>query len=247
MTNGLATEAAGLELPTPGDGRLLIEVWSDVVCPWCWIGWTRLSKALRDFGHADQVLVVPRAYRLMPGLSLRPVADIISAKMRLPVHEVPAMLRQVEAVAASEGLAYHLAGTVTGDTLDAHRLIKLAQARGKGHEVLERLYRGYLSEQASVFEHASLLSLAVEVGLDREDAQAVLDSDAFRVEVDADQRALQALGGNGVPFFLIGGRIAISGAQPQAIFARALQDGWSARPAVVADGAVCGPDGCAIP
>lgn len=135
---------------------LLVDVWSDVVCPWCWIGWTRLGKALRDSGHVDQVTVVPRAFRLMPGMPLRPTEEVVAA--RPPASEVPAVFRQVEAMAASEGLTYRLAGTLTGDTLEAHRLFKLAQARGKGHEALERFYRGYLSEQASIFERQPVVA-----------------------------------------------------------------------------------------
>ncbi|SDG99780.1 Predicted dithiol-disulfide isomerase, DsbA family [Pseudomonas flavescens] len=229
------------------DGKLLIEAWSDVVCPWCWIGWTRLNKALDAFGHTGQITVVPRAYRLMPGMRPTPIAEIIAAKTRLPVSEVPAMLHQVETVAATEGLAYDLAGTLAGDTIDAHRLIQFAQEQGRGHALLERLYRAYLSEHTSVFDHDSLLSIAVDAGLEREEARKVLGSDAVMARVEEDQLALQALGGSGVPFFRIGGRYLISGAQPQEVFAKALQQAWDERPVVVVQGAVCGPDGCALP
>ncbi|OYW17052.1 MAG: hypothetical protein B7Z52_07385 [Burkholderiales bacterium 12-64-5] len=232
-------------LPRSSD-KLTVEIWSDVICPWCWIGVTRLSKALRAFGRPDQVTVVHHAFRLMPGAPPRAVEEVVSAKMGIARERAAIVFAEVEAVAASEGLTYRLAGTFTGDTLDAHRLVKLAEAKGRGHEGLETFYRGYLSEQASVFERESLLDLAEKAGLDHEEAAAVLDGNAFLAEVDADQRSLQALGGNGVPFFLIGGKYAISGAQPQATFLKALQQAWEERPVTIERGNVCGPDGCEI-
>ncbi|MFC3061595.1 DsbA family oxidoreductase [Paenirhodobacter populi] len=228
---------------------LAVEIWSDVVCPWCWIGATRFARALSGFEHRDRVAVTHHAYRLMPGMAPRPVEEIVAAKMGLPASQAGAVFRQVEEAAAGEGLEYHLAGTLTGDTLDAHRLIKLAAQEGRANAMLLRLYRAYLSEKVSVFDHASLLALAAETGIDRDRAQAVLKGDAFGAEVERDQLTLQRLGGNGVPFFLIGGKYAVSGAQSPEVFAQALEKAWAdmpARPEVLADGAVCGPDGCAI-
>lgn len=232
---------------SPSDNKLLIEAWSDVACPWCWIGWVRLERALKEFVNRDQVMVVPRSFRLMPGVSPMPLAKYFTTKVRMTNNEVSRVLQHVETVAASEGLHYRLAGTLTGDTLDAHRLIQLAKAQGKGHEMLVRFYRARLSEQTSVFDHDSLLSLAVEAGLGRAAAQAVLQSDAFRAEVEGDQRALQALGGSGVPFFRIGGKYTISGAQPQEVFTQVLRQAWDEQPVIVAQGTLCAPNGCTIP
>lgn len=245
MATTTLTPADGIEIISPAS-TFTVEVWSDVICPWCWIGLTRLRNALGAFEHAGQVTIVHHSFRLMPGVTPRPVEEVIAAKMGISIREAPAVFRQVEQVAASEGLHYRLAGTLTGDTLDAHRLIKFAQTRGSGQQMLERLYRAYLSEQVSVFERDSLLDLATDVGLDRDEAAAMLDSDGLRADVDEDQRELQALGGNGVPFFLIGGKVGVSGAQPKETFLRALRKGWDARPVELTAGGVCGPDGCAI-
>ncbi|GLW38866.1 disulfide isomerase [Pectobacterium carotovorum subsp. carotovorum] len=228
------------------DERLTVQIWSDIVCPWCWIGITRLSRALRDFPNIDQVKVTHHAFRLMPGMKPRPVEEVLSEKTRSSRTSAEAMMHQVEQVAAADGLSYKLSGTLNGDTYDAHRIIKLAQQRGRGHEILESFYLGYLSEHASVFDKDSLIALSVRAGLDASEVADVLDSHRFAEELDADQRELQSLGGNGVPFFLIGGRYAISGAQPETIFAQALHQAWQDRPLKIADGAVCGPDGCAI-
>lgn len=229
---------------------LTVDVWSDVICPWCWIGLTRFEKALAGFEHRDRVKVVHHAYRLMPGAKPRPVRDVIAGRMNVSPSQVPAVLKQVEDVAASEGLTYRLADTSTGDTLDAHRLIKLAETKGFGHAMLVRLYRAYLSEVISVFDAESLAALAAEVGLDADEARAVIADRAYQAEIDEDQRQLQSLGGSGVPFFVIGGKLAVSGGQPSEVFARALTQGWASLPVppvVFNEGAVCGPDGCEAP
>lgn len=240
----MADTATNLEILPPPRNKLTVEIWSDIICPWCWIGLARFDKALQNFGHADDVKIVHHAYRLMPGVTPRLADEVVAAKMRVALTQVRSVFEQVEAVAAGEGLSYNLSGTFTGDTLDAHRLIKLAAMRGRGQETLESFYRGYLSEQISVLDRDSMLALAARAGLDREEAAAVLDGDAFHAEVDADQRSLQALCGNGVPFFLIGGRYAISGAQPAQVFAQALQKAWDERPVTISSGAVCDVDGC---
>jgi len=230
--------------------KLTVEIWSDVVCPWCWIGQIRFQEALDRFDHADQVEVIHHSFRLMPGVPPRPVTEIMSAKMGIPASQVPAALRQVEDVAATVGLTYRLADTSTGDSLDAHLLIKFAIDAGKGDEMLSRLYRAYLSEQISVFDRDSLIELAAGIGLDADEARTAFTNRTYQGQVEGNQRALGALGGNGVPFFLIGGKFTVSGAQSPEVFVRALNQGWEQlpkQPVVLGDGAVCGPDGCAIP
>lgn len=227
---------------------LTLEIWSDVICPWCWIGKRRLESALAAFPHRDQVRIVHRAYRLMPGAPVQPSRAVLAQKLGSP-QQMAAMLAHVEAEAAKEGLEYHLADGWVGDTLALHRLIKYAANCDLGEVTIERFYRAGFTEQLPIFERATQLRLASEIGLDPDDVEAVLDGQVYLAEVEADQRALQATGGNGVPFFLIGGKYTISGAQPQEVFIRALQQAWNARPVAVAaaDGNVCGPDGCVIP
>ena len=151
--------------------------------------------------------------------------------------------------AASVGLDYDLPGTLAGDTFDAHRLVKLAQATGRAHALTERLYRAYFCEHGSLFDHAALLDFAVEAGLERAAAEAVLRSDAYRDEVEADIALAEQIGGRGVPLFVFDGRYAVSGAQPADVFAQALDQAWRDGGIVelTGDAAACGPDGCELP
>ncbi|MBN3792238.1 DsbA family oxidoreductase [Burkholderia sp. Ac-20353] len=228
---------------------LTVEIWSDLICPWCWIGKRRFDDALAAFAHADRVDVVLRAYRLMPGQPVEPVEAMLGSKYRLAPAQVEQMLRQVTDAAAGVGLRYDLPGTLVGDTLDGHRLVKLAETTGRAHALTERLYRAYFSEHGSLFDHGALADFAVEAGLERAAVEAVLRSDAYRDEVDADIERAAQIGGRGVPLFVFGGRYAVSGAQPADVFAQALEQAW--QDGVVAigdeDAAACGPDGCALP
>ncbi|MBU9163308.1 DsbA family oxidoreductase [Burkholderia multivorans] len=228
---------------------LTVEIWSDLICPWCWIGKRRFDEALAAFAHADRVDVALRAYRLMPGQPVEPVEAMLAAKYRTSTAQVDQMLRQVTDAAASVGLRYDLPGTLVGDTLDAHRLVKLAEATGRAHALTERLYRAYFCEHGSLFDHTALADFAVEAGLERAAVEAALRGDAYRDEVEADGARAAQIGGRGVPLFVFGGRYAVSGAQPADVFAQALEQAW--RDGVVESGgdaaAACGPDGCALP
>ncbi|MBR7901372.1 DsbA family oxidoreductase [Burkholderia multivorans] len=228
---------------------LTVEIWSDLICPWCWIGKRRFDEALAAFAYADRVDVALRAYRLMPGQSVEPVEAMLAAKYRMSAAQVDQMLRQVTDAAASVGLRYDLPGTLVGDTLDAHRLVKLAEATGRAHALTERLYRAYFCEHGSLFDHTALADFAVEAGLERAAVEAALRGDAYRDEVEADGARAAQIGGRGVPLFVFGGRYAVSGAQPADVFAQALEQAW--RDGVVESGgdaaAACGPDGCALP
>lgn len=228
---------------------LTVEIWSDLICPWCWIGKRRFDEALAAFAHADRVDVALRAYRLMPGQPVEPVEAMLAGKYRMSPAQVDQMLRQVTDAAASVGLRYDLPGTLVGDTLDGHRLVKLAEATGRAHALTERLYRAYFCEHGSLFDHTELTECAVEAGLERSAVEAVLRSDLYRAEVEADAARAAQIGGRGVPLFVFGGRYAVSGAQPADAFAQALDQAW--RDGIVefdgSDAAACGPDGCELP
>ncbi|WP_175701914.1 DsbA family oxidoreductase [Burkholderia ambifaria] len=241
----MTTTAAPTARPT-----LTVEIWSDLICPWCWIGKRRFDEALAAFAHAGHVDVVLRAYRLMPGQPVEPVEAMLAGKYQMSPAQVDQMLRQVTDAAASVGLRYDLPGTSVGDTLDAHRLVKLAEATGRAHALTERLYRAYFCEHGSLFDHAALSDFAVEAGLDRSAVEAVLRSDAYRDEVEADIAQAAQIGGRGVPLFVFGGRYAVSGAQPADVFAQALEQAWRDGAIVELagdDAAACGPDGCELP
>ncbi|WP_162405818.1 DsbA family oxidoreductase [Pseudoxanthomonas jiangsuensis] len=225
--------------------RIIIEIWSDLVCPWCWIGKRKLEQALTTFEHADRVQVEHRAFRLMPGLGAQPSRTMLLARLGSP-QRADEMLAHVEAEAAKVGLAYRLADTWIGDTVDLHRLVKLAASRGVGDAAIERFYRAGFTDNEAVFEPATQVRLMREVGLERNEIDTVLTTDAYAAEVEQDQQALLARGQQGVPFFLINGRQAVSGGQPLAVFLQALQGAWASQGPATADVAVCSPAGCDV-
>jgi predicted DsbA family dithiol-disulfide isomerase len=202
-----------------------IDIWSDVVCPWCYIGKRRFEQALERFPHREQVEVVHRAFQLDPTFpkgETTPTVEMLGKKYGGGPAGARQMMARVEQVAAEVGLDYHLAETLSGNTLDAHRLLHLARARGVQDAVLERLYRAYFTEGRSLFDHKSLADLAADAGLDREEALRTLRSDAYADAAGADHYEARALGISGVPFFVVDGKYGISGAQPTELFAQAL-------------------------
>lgn len=210
---------------------MLIEVWSDVVCPWCFIGRRRLQAALAGFEHAADVRVEHRAFQLQPDASgVMPAKAHLAEKYGVSDAQVEAMQKNVCVIADGEGLCYDLDSTLSGNTRDAHRLLLWAQSQGSAEELLERMYSGYFEHGRSLFDDEALLAFVDEAGLDREAAAGVLASDAFGDEVDEHARMAAAFGANGVPFFVFDRRYGISGAQPLEAFTQTLDAAWAARP-----------------
>ncbi|MFM8895657.1 MAG: DsbA family protein [Actinomycetales bacterium] len=206
----------------PTDAILQVEVWSDVVCPWCYIGKRNLQRAMEQ--QVGPVRIVHRAFQLDPGARSegRRTVDVLVEKYRVDRQQAEQMMNRVSDVAANVGLTYHLEQTTSGNTLDAHRLLLWAQEQGSGQELLEVLYSAYFTEGASIFATSDLLALVQRAGLDTEAAMLTLAGSAYRQQVHLDQQAAARLGATGVPFFLFDGRIAIAGAQPEAVLAEAL-------------------------
>ena len=207
-----------------------VEIWSDVVCPWCYLGKRRFEQALESFGHRGEVEVVYRSFELDPsaakGVSM-PTVDLLARKYGMSVGQARDAQRQMERRAAEDGLDFRMDGLRSGNTRDAHRLLQLAKAHHLQAELAERLHRAYFSEQASIFDHASLAGLAVEVGLDRDEVLSVLASDEYGDAVDEDEAMARSLGASGVPFFVIDRRYGISGAQPAETIVHALDSAWA--------------------
>jgi len=232
-----------------------IEVWSDVVCPWCYIGKRRLERALADFEHADQVEVVYRSFELDPAApaeATEPVVEVLARKYGVGVENARAMMARVSEVAGTEGLEYHLDQTLRGNTVDAHRLLHLALEEHGPHvqaALKEALLAAYFTRVEDVADHAVLRAVATEVGLDPERVDEVLAGDAFAASVREDAAQAGALGATGVPFFVVDRRYGVAGAQPVEVLTDVLTKAWAERvPAVAmvggADAEVCGPDGC---
>ena len=232
-----------------------IEIWSDVVCPWCYIGKRRIENALAEFGHADEVEVHWRSYLLDPGAPTEPTersVAMIARKYGQSPDGAQQMQDRVEAVAAEEGLIYRLSQTLHLNTVDAHRLIHLAHAQGGNDlqgRVKEALLAAYFTEARNVADHAVLRDVVVAAGLDAARVDEVLASREFETDVHADIEQAQAYGATGVPFFVIDHTYGVSGAQPTEVFTEVLDKAWSeSHPQikVLATGEECGPDGCAI-
>lgn len=234
-----------------------VEIWSDIACPWCYIGKARFEKALAEFAHRDEVEVVHRSFELDPGRAkgeTEQVVEMLATKYGRTREEAAGMEANVAANARAEGLGYRTEGRDHGNTFDIHRLLHLAKARGRQDELLTLAYRANFAEERSVFEDDVLLALAVEAGLDGDEARAVLaDPDAYADEVRADEREAAELGANAVPFFVLDRRYGISGGQPSEVFVQALEQAWKDRPAtalttVGGDAAACDADGaCEVP
>ncbi len=203
-----------------------IDIWSDLVCPWCYVGKRRFERALASFEHPDDVQVVHRSFQLDP---LTPKGRTIDRREMLmrkygwSSSQADEMDARMVRTAADEGLEYHLEGGVTGNTFDAHRLVHLAADHGLQDGAIERFYRAHFTERRSLFDSDSLVELAAEAGLPRQEAQEVLDGSMYADAVERDVTGARTLGISGVPFFVIGGRYGVSGAQSPEVLASALQ------------------------
>jgi predicted DsbA family dithiol-disulfide isomerase len=206
-----------------------VDIWSDIVCPWCYIGNARFSRALADLEQRDEIEVVYRSFELdpsIPGGQATPILDMLAAKYGMS----PAQAQQAEArvagMAAAEGLDF-TADRAMGNTFDAHRLVHLGREHGMQERLLQRLYRAYFGEGRSVFDHEALVGLAAGEGLDPDIARRVLKDGSYGEAVHADEDQAARLGINGVPFCVIDGKYGVSGAQPEETFAQALRDAWA--------------------
>ncbi|WP_434445522.1 DsbA family oxidoreductase [Lentzea sp. E54] len=196
-----------------------VEFWADVICPWCYIGKARFEKALAGFEHRDEVTVVHRAFELDPSRQgVESVRDMLAARFG---PQAGGMEDSVAQLARDEGLGYRLDREV-GNTFDVHRLLHLAGERGIQRQVLDAVLHANFAEARSLFTAESLTGIVVEAGLDPADTKAVLDSGTYADEVRADEKRAREIGVSGVPFVLVDGRLAVAGAQPAELFARAL-------------------------
>jgi predicted DsbA family dithiol-disulfide isomerase len=206
-----------------------IDVWSDIVCPWCYIGKRRLQRALAAFEHRHEVEVIYRSFQLNPAAPKDRTTDRaagLMTKYGLTPADLAGMEARLVGIAKDEGLDFHLSGQVSGNTFDAHRLLHLARERGAQDAAVERLFHAYFSEQRSIFDAGSLVSLGMEAGLPENDVRSMLAGNAYADDVASDVAEAAALRVRGVPFFLIDGRLALSGAQPADVFGRALEQAW---------------------
>jgi predicted DsbA family dithiol-disulfide isomerase len=203
-----------------------IDIWSDIVCPWCYLGKRRFERALERFERRDDVRVDHRSFQLDPTKARGTTSSrraMLMSKYRLSDDQVKTMDARMEQTAAADGLEYHLTDAgMTGNTLDAHQLVHLAKTHGLADAMIERLYRAYFTEQRSVFDRGVLVDLAAEAGVGADEATQALERNLFVNAVAEDLNEARSFGITGVPFFVFDGRLAVSGAQPSDVFTRVL-------------------------
>jgi predicted DsbA family dithiol-disulfide isomerase len=226
-----------------------LEIWSDIACPWCYVGKRRMEAALAAFEHRDEVTVTWRSFELDPVAPRERGVDgatHLAEKYGTTRERALEMHRQMTEVAAGEGLEFRFDLARGGNTFDAHRLLHLAAEHDLQDAVKERLMRAYLTEGEPIGDPETLARLAAEAGLPADAAAEVLASDRYAAEVRRDEQTAAGLGIHAVPFFVIDRALGAAGAQPAEVLVRFLRQGFEARPgiAVVADGETCGPDGC---
>lgn len=235
-----------------------VEIWSDFMCPFCYIGKRRFEAGLQQFAGKDHVEVVYRSFELDPNAKRdvdHDVHDMLANKYGMSRERAKAMNDDLTKQAAAVGLTYHFDTMILTNTKDAHRLALFAAKYGKMEAMTERLLKAYFTESKHIGDHTTLAELAAEVGLDPKEAAEMLASDQFTQEVRSDEQEATQLGVRGVPFFVINRKYAVSGAQSPQVFAQALQQAWdedhpkltvlnetegSAQNAACADG-VCNP------
>ena len=228
-----------------------VEVWSDVVCPWCYIGKRRLESALEQFPQRDQVEVVWRSFQLDPSVpegQTHPTLPALAAKYGRTEDEMQDMQRHVTEVAAGEGLDYRLTSQLSGNTLLAHELLHLAAEHGKRNELKELLLHAYFEEGRPVFDLESLVPFAVQVGLEEAEVRAALTDRRHLAAVRAEGATAQALGATGVPFFVVDRKYGAAGAQPAELLLQLLERAWAdANPLLTVPAAEgCADGSCAV-
>jgi predicted DsbA family dithiol-disulfide isomerase len=230
-----------------------VEIWSDVVCPWCYIGKRRFEAALARFAHRDAVTVVWRSFELDPQAPARrtePLDALLAAKYGMSAERARALHAQMTELAAAEGLEYHFERAQSGNTFDAHRLLHLAAAHGGQDELKEGLLRAYFTEGRAIGDHETLVDIATEAGLPAGEARAVLAGTAYADDVRADERRAAGFGITGVPFVAIDERYGVSGAQPAEVFLTALETAWATEHPLTMVGTgdnACADGSCAVP
>ncbi len=227
---------------------LIVDVWADLQCPWCYIAKGRLRAAIAAYESPATVQVNHRAYLLDPGMppgTQEPVVAYLGQKYGGGQEGGLAMTERVTQAAARDGLVLDFAHAVKTSTVDGHRLVKLAAELG-GWELaqaaLERFYAAHFQEGLALDDHEVLLRLAAEAGLDERRVATVLASDEFADQVEADRQAARDLGVTGVPFSVAAGRVGVGGAQPVEVFGQLLHQGAEA--ALRPEGGCCGGDCC---
>jgi predicted DsbA family dithiol-disulfide isomerase len=207
-----------------------IEIWSDIVCPFCYVGKRHLERALEAFDHGDAVTVTWRSFELDPAaeaVASESLVEKIARKYGMSLEQSEASQKQLAERAAATGLEFNWQAARYGNTFDAHRVVHLAAQHGLADAAHERLMRAYFTEGLAVGDRAVLRDLAGQVGLGAEQVERLLTSDEYAASVRADESLARDFGISSVPFYVFDRKYAVSGAQPVEVFSRALTQAWT--------------------
>ncbi len=210
--------------------KMKVEIWSDIMCPFCYIGKRHFEEALKQFPEADKIEIEWHSFQLDPNLpkpaSDQNVYEYLAQRKGMSVEQSKAMHQNVVQMAQAAGLNYDFDKTVVANSFDAHRLIQFAKTKNKGDEAEEVLFKAYFTEGKNMCDTNTLLQLAKDIGLDESETKTILNSNAFSAEVKKDIEIASQIGVNGVPFFVFDRKYAVSGAQPSASFVNILQKSY---------------------
>jgi len=210
--------------------KMKVEIWSDVMCPFCYIGKRKFEKALESFPGKDQVEIEWKSFQLNPALKTDPSKNTIqhlAESKGWTMEYTKETINYVLNMAKEVGLTYDFDHAVVANSFDAHRVIQFAKTQGKGDAMEERLFKAYFTEGKNTADHAVLLQLASDCGLDKAETQSVLSSERFSEQVRHDISESEKLGITGVPFFVIDRKYGVSGAQDPKVFLDTLTKAWS--------------------
>lgn len=207
-----------------------IEIWSDVVCPFCYIGKRKLEKAIEKFPFKDKITIEWKSFQLNPDQKTNPsinTLEHLSQSKGWSMDQTREITSNLVNMAAAQGLKFDFEKAVVANTRNAHRLIHFAKESGKGDAMKERLLSAYFSEGKNIDDFPILIALGIEIGLEEEKIKVMLESDQFDEAVDQDIYESRQLGVKGVPFFVLDRKFGISGAQPDEVFEQTLEKAWT--------------------
>lgn len=211
--------------------KMKVEIWSDIMCPFCYIGKRHFEEALKQFPEADKVEIEWKSFQLDPNLP-KPASDLnvyayLAQRKGISIEQSKAMHKNVVQMAEAAGLDYDFDKTVVANSFDAHRLIQFAKTKDLGDEAEERLFKAYFTEGKDMCDTSTLLELAKDIGLNETETKEVLNTNAYSAEVKKDIEEASQIGVTGVPFFVFNRKYAVSGAQPSTSFVNVLQKAFS--------------------
>jgi protein disulfide-isomerase len=228
-----------------------VDIWSDIRCPFCYIGKRKFETGLQQFSNKENIEVEWHSFELDPTLETRTdvsIYDYLAARKNISRQQAVQMNTHVTNVAAEVGLDFNVGDSILANSFNAHRLIQLAKTKGLGAEAEEALFKAYFTDAKNIDDTQTLIETGISIGLQEDEIKQMLDSNAYTTEVRNDEAIASEIGINGVPFFVINNKYAVSGAQAPATFLGALQKAWkeyeTEKPVEVLNGDACSVDGC---